>query len=118
MPLVLEIRRDNERLKNVGWDYFALSCVFTAACAEAAPDHEVDDDYTFGTLPESMWVDFSNAPIYYMDLCPLMTRGVQVLENDHTFRTKEQDGSDRVFELKAGDELRARREFAKPQPPV
>lgn len=109
MPLALRIEREGKTVKT-SWDYFVLSCLYTAAMKEASPETVINDEFTYGTLPEPRWVDWSLSPIYYMDGCPLLEKGYQVLEQDHTFETTYEDGEHRVFELKKGDALVAHRE--------
>ena len=101
MPLNTQILRNGENFNPGGWDFFALSCIFTAAFQEADPDGEYAEGRTWDSIEEPQWVDFSAAPIYAMGGCPLLEVGEQVLEADHKYE------SDRVIELKAGDKLRA-----------
>lgn len=109
MPLVLRIERGGKTVKT-GWDYFALSCIYTAAMKEASPETRINDEFTYGTVPDGSWVDWSLYPIYYMDGCPLLEAGYQVLGQDHVFETTYENGEHRVFELKRGDKLVAYRE--------
>ena len=109
MPLATEIKRDGETLNPPwGWDYFTLSCMYTAAVKEAAPETEYQDGKTFGDLPEGIYVDFAWTPIYYLDWdIPLIKKGQQILKQEHRFqRTRDHD-----FVLKPGDVLRAWREY-------
>jgi hypothetical protein len=108
MPLVLEIKRNGERV-NPGWDYFALSCVYTAAMKEASPETRINDEFTYGDIPEESWVDWSRCPIYYMAGCPLLEKGRQTLGRDHSFSTLDDSGKRREFKLLKGDELKAYR---------
>ena len=106
MPLVTEILRDGETLE-VRWDYYTLSCMYTAAVKEAAPFVEYQDGKTFGDLEEGKFVDFSMTPIYYLDWpVPLVKKGKQVLKREHVFKIS----SEREIVLKPGDILKAWRE--------
>jgi len=105
MPLNTRIERDGEVLKlEGGWTWFALSAFMTAAFKEDSPDMEYDDGKTFGQLAEGYWVDFSMAPIYYMEGARVITRGCQTLRYDHHF-----EGPGQVLDLKQGDVLIAYR---------
>ena len=84
-----------------------MGAMYTAALKEAAPHIEVNDDLTFGDLMDGQWVDFSNLPLYYMEGCPLLEDGEQILERRHLFKS----GDDREILLLPGDILRAWREF-------
>jgi hypothetical protein len=84
-----------------------LNAIYTAAMAEADPEGKVNDDYTWGTLPPGWVVDWSMAPIYYMDGCPLLEEGSQKLKYNHTYTTKRENGTYRRLVLKQGDVLTA-----------
>lgn len=106
MPLVVEILRKGKPLK-ITWDYFALSCMYTAAVKEAAPDTEYQEGKTFGDLPEGKYVDFSMTPIYYLDWpVPLVKKGQQTLKRRHEF-------AEGKLVLLPGDVLKAWREYGK-----
>lgn len=109
MPLVVEVKRDGERMQ-LKWGYQILSCVYTAAMIEASPETVINDEYTYGTIPEFMYVDWSYMPIYYMSGCPLLDEGRQVLKEDHTFRIQFEGDEPELIEFKAGDQFRAWRE--------
>lgn len=87
MPLETQVLRNNKPRKDIVWDYHTLSCMYTAAIKETAPDYEYQDGKTFGELGDGEWVDFSMAPIYYLDIpkCPLVKRGEQTLLETHIF---------------------------------
>lgn len=89
MPLETEVIRDGETVKGIwAYGYFTLSCMYTAAIKETAPDTPVNGEVeNFGQLEEGAWVDFSLAPIYYLDIpqCPLVSRGKQTLTRRHEF---------------------------------
>ena len=106
MPLRTQIWRDGEELE-LRWDYPTLSAMYTAAVVEADPNLEYRDGLKFGDLGTGEYVDFSMVPIYYLNwpTVPLVSKGRQTLENDHTFFLPGE-----VLELKPGDELRAWRE--------
>lgn len=120
MPLEVEILRDGKP-RILSWDYFTLSCMYTVAIKEGAPDHEglLSDGKTFGELEEGEWVDFSMVPIYYLDVpgCKLLEKGSQKVKNRHIFnrmRDSDEDGNPvepdlLVFE--PGDVLRAWRSY-------
>ena len=102
MPLVTEIIRDKKPL-DIMWDYNVLSCMYTAAVKDAAPDIRVNDKLTFGEVPEGRFIDFSMVPIYYLTWdIPLVKKGSQKLKRDYNFPG--------IVELKRGDVLRAWRE--------
>ena len=111
MPLVLEVKRDGERV-NFTWNFAILSCIYTAAMQEARPETVVNDEYTYGTLPEYKYVDWSMMPIYYMSGCPLLDDNYQVLKEDHTFKVL-YNGEDEpeLIEFKKGDQIRSWREY-------
>jgi hypothetical protein len=105
MPLEVEVLRNGKMVKHT-WDYFTLSCMYTAAIKETAPDTPINGKCkNFGELPEGGWVDFSMAPIYYLEIpqCPLVSRGKQTLTRRHEFRYDEE----RTVIFEAGDILRA-----------
>lgn len=88
------------------WDYFTLSCMYTAAIKETAPDTPINGEVeNFGELPEGAWVDFSLTPIYYLNIpeCPLVSRGKQTLSRRHEFRYNDE----RTVVFEAGDILKA-----------
>ena len=108
MPLEVEVLRDGEP-DNHTWDYFTLSCMYTVAIKETAPDTPVDSSNplikSFADLPEGAWIDFSMTPIYYLDIpeCPLVTRGKQTLKKRHEFRYDDE----RTVVFEKGDVLHA-----------
>jgi len=108
MPLETEIIRDGKP-RQVKWDYFTLSCMYTVAIKEAAPDTPIKrsdgTDATFGDLAVGEWIDFSMEPIYYLNIphCPLVTRGRQTVLFTHKFERP--DGKKLIF--RQGDVLRA-----------
>ena len=115
MPLVTKIVRNGKTHKpEGGWDDFSLSCFYTAAYVEAAPDRIINDmdekKLTYGDLVDGQWVDFSMSPIYYMDGCPLVEEGEQKLERAHFFRATYRDGTERTLKFNKGDILKAWRE--------
>lgn len=102
MPLNIEVLRGGEARK-LSWDYFTLSCCYTAALKEGDPEFEYAEGKKFGELEEGQWVDFSMAPIYYLDSkAPLLKNGRQVLHRTHKFGE---------LTLEAGDEIRAWRSY-------
>jgi hypothetical protein len=107
MPLNLEVLRKGERVRYRPFDYFVLNAVYTAAMKEADPDATVNDEYTWGTLPEGKVVDWSYLPIYYMGGCPLLEEGRQVLKQGHRFVKTDEDGKTRKVVFRKGDELHA-----------
>ena len=111
MPLNLEVLRKGERVRYRPFDYFVLSAVYTAAMKEVAPDGYVNDDYTWGTLPEGSVVDWSNLPIYYMEGCPLLEEGRQGLKQAHRFVKTDANGKTRKVAFRKGDELHAWRSY-------
>jgi hypothetical protein len=112
VPLNLEVLRRGERVKYRPFDWFVLNAVYTAAMKEAMPDGTVNDQYTWGSLPEGQVVDWSWLPIYYMDLCPLLAKGRQTLEQDHRFVKTGENGKTRKVVLKKGDVLHAWRSMS------
>lgn len=117
MPLETEVLRDGEAREDIGWDYFALSCMYTVAIKEGAPNHKglLKDDKTFGELEDGEWIDFSMTPIYYLEVpgCKLVTHGSQKVRNRHVFnRNAETDKDGNPIEpdlliFEPGDVLRA-----------
>lgn len=110
MPLNTEVLRFNPKLqrleprKDIVWDYFALSAMYTVAVKEGAPKTEYQDGKCFGDLKEGQWVDFSMAPIYYLDWpCKLIKKGEQIVKETHVFNA----GTENELEFRAGDVLRA-----------
>jgi hypothetical protein len=104
VPLNTEIKRDGKVWNPTGgWDYFALSCMYTAACKEAIPEENFNEDTKWGELEDGKYVDFSMIPIYYLDWeVPLVKKGKQTLKQRHYF------GNDnRNITLLPGDTLRA-----------
>lgn len=110
MPLETEVRRNGEMV-SMEWDYFGLSAMYTAAVKEGAPEYEYEKGKTFGDLKDGQWVDFSMAPIYYLDInCDLVKKGSQVLKDRHRFQGRNADHEVvREVVLEPGDVLRARR---------
>lgn len=106
MPLTVEVKRTGERMK-FRWSWQLLSCIYTAAMIEAAPETIINDEFTYGTLSEGRYVDWSWSPIYYMTGCPLLEEGRQTLKQDHTFNVTWESGEEELIELKKGDEIRA-----------
>ena len=107
MPLVTEILRGGEALQ-IKWSYAHLSCMYTVALKEGDPGFECREGKTFGDLKDGEWVSFEWVPIYYLkSKAPLVTKGSQKLMNDYSFDI----GEDTPFVLKAGDVLRAWREY-------
>lgn len=105
MPLEVKVTRDGEAVSHI-WDMFTLSCIYTAAIKETAPDTPINGNVkNFGELPEGGWVDFSMCPIYYLDIpqCPLVSKGRQTLSRRHEFRYNDERSV--IFE--AGDVLHA-----------
>lgn len=111
MPLEVEVLRDGEP-RQLSWDYFTLSCMYTVAIKEGAPNHKglLADDKTFGELKEGEWIDFSMVPIYYLDIpgCKLVEKGTQKVKRHHEFYDK--DGNV-VLEFEPGDVFRAWRSY-------
>lgn len=110
MPLNTEVIREGETVKGIWkYGYFTLSCMYTAAIKDQAPDTAFDSyedgtEKTFGDLEEGKHVDFSLTPIYYLDIdCDLVRKGSQVLANSYSFRYND----DFTLEFKAGDTLKA-----------
>ena len=87
MPLETQIFRNGKARKDIVWDYFTLSCMYTVAIKESAPEYEYQEGKSFGELNDGEWIDFSMAPIYYLDIpnCPLVARGEQTLLETHVF---------------------------------
>jgi hypothetical protein len=103
LPLNTKWLRNDEIVKpEGGWTFHTLSAMMTVAFKEGAPELEVREGLKFGDLTEGQYVDFSMAPIYYMEGCGLVEHGYQVVMNDHTF-----DINGQHLEFKAGDVLRA-----------
>jgi hypothetical protein len=107
VPLNLQVLRNDKPVKFRPFDGFVLNAVYTAAMAEADPDGDVNDDYTWGSLPKGKVVDWTNLPIYYMEGCPLLEEGRQELKENHTFTGKRMDDTNRRVILKKGDVLTA-----------
>jgi hypothetical protein len=107
MPLETQVFRNNVPRKDIVWDFFTLSCMYTVAIKEAAPEYEYQEGKKFGDLEDGEWIDFSMAPIYYLDIpkCPLVKRGEQTLLETHTFDRGE--GKSLIF--LPGDRLTAYR---------
>jgi hypothetical protein len=105
MPLEIEVRRGkNNHAVKLTWDYLTLSAVLTSAMMEGDPDYEVNPEtgLTFGDLEDNQIIDWSMAPIYYMDTdCPLWTQGHMTLQQDHTFTPT----PERTISLRAGDRI-------------
>jgi len=102
MPLMTEVKRDG-KVKEYIWDHTMLSCFLTAAMQEEYPDWEFQEGRKIGEIGEYKFVDFSNAPIYYMDIpIPLWEKGEQILLEDHVYG----DPNERLIEFKAGDKLK------------
>jgi hypothetical protein len=77
--------------------------MYTVAIKEGDPNYEYKPGKTFGELPEGEWIDFSMAPIYYLNTkCKLQEKGKQVVKNRHTFGE---------LEFLPGDELHAWRSY-------
>lgn len=110
MPLVVEVKRGGEIRDDIVWDYFALSCMYTVAIKEGAPNHVglLKDNKTFGELEDGQYIDFSMTPIYYLDVpgCKLVETGTQKVKNHHEFHR----GDGTVLAFAPGDILRAWRE--------
>lgn len=110
MPLNTAVLRDGETVK-LKWSYFTLSCMLTAAMQEGPNrnrrinQRDPKASITWDDLDDGEWVDWSLAPIYFMDGCPLLEKGEQVLKEDHTF----DGGAQGAVEFKSGDVLQARR---------
>lgn len=107
MPLETQIMRAGVPRK-VTWDYFTLSCMYTVAIKEDAPETPIrrndGTEATFGDLGEGEWIDFSMEPIYYLDIdCGLVKRGKQTVRFTHKFDRP--DGNRLIF--KPGDILTA-----------
>lgn len=106
MPLNTEIVRNGKALE-VKWDYAVLSAMYTAAVQEAEPKREYKEGSAFGDLEDGHFVDFSLAPIYYLNWkTPLVSSGKQTLERQHTFYLYEDQDP---LVLEPGDILRAYR---------
>lgn len=105
MPLNVEVRRQGDTLK-LRWDHFALSAVFTAAFKEGMPEQKVNDDLTFGGLAPGQWVDFSLAPVYWMEGIDLLDKGEQTLKMRHEFKSMRDDEEVKIT-LLPGDVLKA-----------
>lgn len=102
MPYVTEWKRHGVRVTpSGGWDHKMLSAFMTAAFKEGSPDMEIREGLTFDDLAIGEYVDFSMAPIYYMEGCELVEKGQQILKRDHEFRLD----PDRTVYFKAGDVL-------------
>jgi hypothetical protein len=106
MPLNIRVIRNNETVSDFIWDGVMLSFCYTVAIKEQRPDFEYAEGKTFGDLPEGKFVDFSNAPIYYLTIpgCPLVERGEQTLLYDHSLESEDHM---RQIHLKAGDRIEA-----------
>lgn len=121
MPLNTEVLRDGKPRTDIAWDYFALSCMYTVAIKEGAPDHVglLRDEMTFGDLEEGQWIDFSMTPIYYLEVpgCKLIEKGSQKVKNRHVFnrnRTEDDEGNPIEPDLlifEPGDVLQAWRSY-------
>lgn len=113
MPLETAVLRDKEPRTDIYWDYFALSCMYTVAIKEGAPDYVglLNDDKTFGELGEGEWIDFSMAPIYYLDVpgCDLINRGRQTVKSRHVFNRHNETAEPDLLIFEPGDVLTAYR---------
>lgn len=118
MPLNTEIMRDGEA-RIVPWDYFTLSCMYTVAIKEGAPNYEglLDSGRTFGELEDGEWIDFSMCYIYGLDIpgVRLLSHGIQTVKERHVFnRNREFDDDGNPIEpdlliFEPGDVLHAYR---------
>lgn len=119
MPLNTQILREGKEVK-VPWSYFHLSAMFTAATVEQAPNTKITDDgrkrfkdlgkFKFGGEEFDEIVDFSIAPIYYLNWpIDLLKFGKQIVRERHLYINQLDGDSDERLELLPGDELIAYR---------
>jgi hypothetical protein len=88
MPLNTQVLRKGKNHKpESGWTYLGLSCFLTAAIIDADPDWEFQEGKAIGELEPGQFVDFSMAPIYYMEMdnVPLWQSKPQTLKRGYKF---------------------------------
>lgn len=109
MPLRTQVKRGKKDISGqYDWDYHTLGCFLTAALIDQHPDWEYQEGKRIGDLvPENgQFVDFSMAPIYYMDMpIDLWQKGRQMLLRTYRFDIYKPEAEKDPIEFKAGDTL-------------
>jgi hypothetical protein len=116
MPLNIQVKRKGKPVRGLKWDYAMLSVCMTVVHIEQEPTREFNEGRTYADLKPGQFVDWSMAPIYYMESeTDLFKKGAQTLKQDHSFDlTMEMpDGSiqPRKVNLKKGDVISMYRSY-------
>lgn len=107
MPLETMVERNGKTHKpESGWTGLGLSLFLTVAIMDGHPTWEYQEGKMIGNMEAGQYVDFSMAPVYYMDIpVPLWKVGRQTLMHDYTFGPfEDEDGVFTVY-YKKGDVL-------------
>lgn len=111
MPLETEIIGVKGEVVQLPWDLTMLSIMLTVGLREGDPDYKIvvagdEEESRIADIPMDKWIDFSWAPIYYLNTkAPLWRKGEHIVQNNYEFKINDE----RTIILRKGYKLRMHR---------